>query len=372
MLLLERPARLRMWEEVVPLIDQAGVEVLAGTVFGRGPLHEQLEALGWETFDLDSQTSRHYPGAARRLRRLARQHEIPIIHGTETIPAFIAGLAGLGARDLKTIFHRQHLYFAGNRKLSALSRAASRLTEMTLACSEAAGRYAQENDRVPTSKVRVAYNGANRLRDVSREEVLEVRQRIGASPDDLVVGCVARLRHEKGIDVLIDAASQLPTEVADGVRVVVVGEGEEREALAAAAAASATPVHLAGFQADVAPWLAASDVVAMPSRREAFGVAAAEAMSAGRPVVASSVGGLVEVVDDGVTGLLVPPEDAEALAGALSSLLTDAGRREAMGRAGYARFEHRFTNAAMVEGWLACYSEMLSHGRPRLLLEEPS
>src|SRR6185503_4719271 len=151
------------------------------------------------------------------------------------------------------------------------------------------------------------------------------------------------------------AAAQL----GDELRYVFCGDGGERAALEKAAAGLAGRVVFAGFRRDVAACLAAADVVAMPSLHEGLGVAALEAMAASRPVVASRVGGLAEVVVDGDTGVLVPPSDPPALAAGLTRLARDPGLRARYGAAGRARVLAVYSGARMAEGTLACYE-----GRP--------
>lgn len=143
----------------------------------------------------------------------------------------------------------------------------------------------------------------------------------GPPPPDGPVLAVARLVPEKGIDVLVRAAA------AAGVAVEVVGEGDERAALEALAAAVGAEVRFYGAlpPAALAERYAAARLVAVPSRREGFGLVAAEAAAAGRAVVASRVGGLADIVVDGVTGVLVPPDDVEALAAALRSAAPHLG-----------------------------------------------
>src|SRR5205823_8805323 len=125
---------------------------------------------------------------------------------------------------------------------------------------------------------------------------------------------VGRLSPEKGVEELIEAARGLPLRV--------VGDGPLR-------------VPTAGFvpPGELGPWYERAAVVAAPSRREGYGVVAREAMAWGRPVVATSVGGLPEAIEDGVTGLLVPPGDVGALERALRRLLEDAALRERLGAA---------------------------------------
>src|SRR5206468_4171447 len=157
--------------------------------------------------------------------------------------------------------------------------------------------------------------------------------------------------------VLLRAAARLAASAAR-LRYVFCGDGGE----AAALARTATPlgagvVELVGFRRDVAACLAAADIVALPSLREGLGVAALEAMAAGRPVVASRVGGLAEAVVHAETGLLVPPGDPTALAAALARLAGDPELRARLGAAGRERVLARYTAARMAEGTLACYED---------------
>jgi glycosyltransferase involved in cell wall biosynthesis len=178
----------------------------------------------------------------------------------------------------------------------------------------------------------------------------------GIGPDATVVMVVGALERRKGHAVLLDAARRLRPARTD-VRLVFCGDGGERAALEASAADLAGSVIFAGFHRDVAACLAAADVVALPSLHEGLGVAALEAMAAGRPVVASRVGGLAEVVVAEDTGLLVPPNDAEALAAAIARLAADPALRARFGAAGHARVVARHTMARMAEGTLACYED---------------
>jgi glycosyltransferase involved in cell wall biosynthesis len=182
-----------------------------------------------------------------------------------------------------------------------------------------------------------------------------LRREWGIGADDVVVLVLGVLERRKGHAVLLAAAKELGA----GIRCVFCGDGSERESLVAAAARSGVGVLFAGFRRDVAACLAAADVVALPSLHEGLGVAALEAMAAARPVVASRVGGLAEVVVDGETGLVVPTSDPASLAAALARLAREPALRARLGEAGRARVLSRYTGARMAEGTLACYE-----GRP--------
>jgi glycosyltransferase involved in cell wall biosynthesis len=168
--------------------------------------------------------------------------------------------------------------------------------------------------------------------------------------DRPIVGYAGRLVTLKGVDVLLRAAATLP-----GLRVEVAGDGPERSRLEAIDP-SAT---FLGWQPRLDDLLARWDLFALPSREEAFGIAALEAMAAGRPVVATRVGGLPELIDDGLTGLLVPPDDPPALAAALASLAADPARRARMGEAGRARAATHFAPERMVAAVASLYDQLL-------------
>ena len=139
-----------------------------------------------------------------------------------------------------------------------------------------------------------------------------------------VVGTVARLAEQKGIETLLDAMPRL-LDAASDTRVLVVGDGPGRVALEARAhrLGIAAAVDFLGYRADVESIYAALDVMVMPSRHEGFGIAFVEAMAMGVPVVGTRVVGSVDAVQDGTTGLLVPPDDPAALAAAILRLFDD-------------------------------------------------
>jgi L-malate glycosyltransferase len=167
---------------------------------------------------------------------------------------------------------------------------------------------------------------------------------------------VANLRREKSHETLIAAAERLAREYPD-VRFQLVGGGPRRADLEAFAAARgvATHVEFLGHREDVPALLAEADAFVLPSRSEAFPNGAIEAMAAGLPVVASAVGGLLDLIEDGRTGRLVPPGDPEALAAALQTLIEDPAGAEAMGRAARDEALGRYAFDRMVSAFEGLY-----------------
>jgi glycosyltransferase involved in cell wall biosynthesis len=171
-----------------------------------------------------------------------------------------------------------------------------------------------------------------------------------------IVLTVARLDEVKGHRFLLEAARLVPE-----ATFVLAGEGPERAALEAQALGLGVADHVCfmGHQADVPSLLASCDVVVLPSLAESSSLTLLEAMAARKPVIATRVGGIPEIVEDGQTGLLVPPSDPPALAAAIRSLLVDPDRAERLASAGRARVQRDFTLEAMVRGVAAVYDEVL-------------
>lgn len=187
------------------------------------------------------------------------------------------------------------------------------------------------------------------------------RRELGLTPRQPVVMTVGRLTVMKGQRHLLDAVPLLLRRFPDLV-VVLVGDGHLRRALAdqVERLGVGRAVRFVGHRADARGLLDAADVFVLPSLQEGMPLAALEAMDAGLPVVGTDVVGTSEVVEDGVTGLLVRPADPSALATSLERVLSEPVRRRRMGAAGRRRYEQRFTAAEMVRRTTAVYDDVLA------------
>jgi len=287
-----------------------------------------------------------------RLRRTLLRLRPEVVHAfllhscVLTAPA--ARLAGVpvcvaGRRSLSD-------YKAGLRLAVAGERVATRMTDLLIANAHAVADDAVRTEGVARDKIRVVYNG---LTDAAFEP---------APPAELACStplllCVANLRAYKGHRYLLDAAARLG-ERGLACTLALVGAGPEEEVLRRQAERLGLDVRFLGARTDIAALLARADVFVLPSLTEGMSNAVMEAMAAGRPVVATEVGGTAELIEG--RGVLVPPADADALAAGLERVLRDpAGARRVAetARAWSRRFLHL---DAMVDRHLDIYSQLLA------------
>ena len=242
------------------------------------------------------------------------------------------------------------------RLRSLPSRLKYRACDSVIAVSRAIGDRLRA-DGVPGEAVRLVYEGVPDRAPLGGGA--EALAGLGVPKDALVVGNVAALTDHKDHATLIETAALL-TQRLPRVFFVIAGEGELREMLEARARALglAGRVIFAGFRTDLDRLVPSFDVFCLSSHMEGLGTSLLDAMAFARPIVATTAGGIPEAVEDGQTGLLVPPRDPRALAEALTVLLTDEGRARALGAAGRQRFLARFSAAHMVEETLKIYDEV--------------
>lgn len=238
-----------------------------------------------------------------------------------------------------------------------LSRLKYRACARVIAVSRAIARVL-EADGLDPGRVRIVYEGVSD-RPPGAGGAAALRD-LGIPPDSPVVGNVAALTDHKDHSTLLEAAARVVARAPE-VRFLIVGDGELRQSLEAQARALGLGAHcvFAGFRNDLDVLIPAFSLFCLSSWMEGLGTSLLDAMAFGRPVVATRAGGIPEAVEDGVTGLLVPARDPQALAEALLKLLSAGAQRERMGQAARRRFEERFTADRMVDETLVVYREAL-------------
>jgi glycosyltransferase involved in cell wall biosynthesis len=212
--------------------------------------------------------------------------------------------------------------------------------------------------RLPRSRFQTIYNGIEPDRFGPAEDKIALRAALGLPVESPQVTMIGVMRPGKGHDRFIDAARQLP-----GIHFVLVGDGNPsyRAELEARAQGLEDRIHFLGQRMDVPAILSASELVVLPSDNEALPTVLIEAGASALPVVATSVGGVPEIVQDGVTGILIPPRDPTALAQAIRRLVDDPALLQTMGRSAYEWVHARFTLPDQAEATTHLY-EAVSHG----------
>jgi len=332
--------------QVLGLLDRqvrAGLDVvLAAHPAGR--LAERAAAHGVVTMPLPVRNHLDLR-AGWRLRRLARGADVVHFH-TARAHALAPWVSGLGARRIVT---RRMDYVPRGGVVTRLLY--DRAVDAVIAISDGVRRALLEAG-VAESQIIVVPSGVDLARvGTSAGSRVQERRALGVADDDVLVLGLGALERRKGFDVLLSALGTCR----ERVRLVLVGDGSQAAALDRQAEALGVALMRLGFRDEVASVLAAADIVAVPSRAEGLGIAALEAMAAGRPVVASRVGGLVEVVDHEETGILVSPDEPAQLAAAIERLARSAEDRVRLGTAAAAAVRERFSLDAMAAGTLACY-----------------
>lgn len=288
------------------------------------------------------------PRTRRWLRRELRAFEPDLVHvHLFHAAALTASLCGLTPR-LLTHHHGNNVISAGRRLQARIDRWSGSRYDAVVAISGWSARFLRDEYGYPPPPVTTIINGwsGEPLPDAS-------------DPEAETIVSIGNLRPEKGFDRLLRAFA-LISESRPDARLRVLGDGAERERLAAQASALGVEDRVTWLGWQPSPWeeLSRANVFALASVIEPLGIAALEAMAAGLPVVAPRVGGLVDVVEDGRTGLLTPPGDERAMAAALSRLLADPQEAAAMGATGkVVAASHRADE--MVDAYFRLYEELI-------------
>jgi glycosyltransferase involved in cell wall biosynthesis len=329
------------------------------------PAAESLRAVGVEPTNLDV-TGRPGVRHLRAMRRHIRAVRPDVVHTHLGTADLIGGLAArsLGVPAVSTIHAVAQRRAGIERAKSAVFALGRRCCDArVIAVSESARRAYREQSWGMDDRVVRIYNGVDLV--AAPGSGAAVRRELAVAPDDMLVGMISALRTEKGHDIAIETIAML-RERFPRLRLLIAGQGRGAAALARLAAPLGDRVLLAGRRTDVMGVFDALDVCLHPSRMDAFPTTLIEALAASTPVLASAVGGIPEIIDDGRTGTLVPaPPSAAALARALAELLEDPARRRALAVAGRAAYERRFTAGPWVEQTRTLYDAVRSESRAR-------
>lgn len=311
------------------------------------------------------------PWLVGRLAHVMRRVQPDIVH-THAWGTLCEGLLAARLARVPIVVHGEHGTLNTKPRNVMVQRWAWRQVDQVLSVSSKLAERMAAEIGFPLERIRTIRNGVDlaRFRRVDRRVA---RGRLDLDASELVIGTIGRLVPVKNQALLLAAMAELRTGGVGGTT-LIAGDGPLRDDLEARAASAglASGVRFLGERHDVEQVLAALDVFVLTSASEGLSNTIQEAMAAGLPVVATRVGGAEELVQDGHTGLLVPPDDTEALAAALRRLAHRPGERLAMGLAGRARAEHEFALDDMIAGYQDVYCQLVERRLRRRTSARPA
>ena len=351
----------RQMTELIRRLDRRRFRVHAVCFRRTGQWLRRVEAAACEVVDFPIRSFKS-PRSVKALFDFVvwlRERRIAVVHACDLYANIFALPGAALARVPVRVGSRRELTPPDKTRAHLTAqRLAYRAAHRIVANSVAAAAHVAA-DGIPESRIVVIPNGVD-LSGFAAPAALGVSDAAGGP----VVCTVANLRPEKGHDVLLHAAA-IVLQHMPRARFRIVGDGPMRAALGhlASSLGVAHAVDFLGHREDVPALLAASDLLAFPSRTEAFPNGVIEGMAAGLPVVASGVGGILELVEHGRNGLLVPADDAAALAAAIVQLLNDRAAAARLGGAARTTIEGRYSFERMVASFEELYLSQLATSR---------
>jgi glycosyltransferase involved in cell wall biosynthesis len=342
---------------LVTRMDRAAYDVRIVSL-SHGSSVRRLQKAGFDVTVIDEPDDR---AAVTALAETLAEFEPEVVHNhmyraevVGTRAALLLGEKGCKRPAVISTVHSSRVRCSEDRETL---RQLTPLMDRLVVVSKAIERKIREEGRFG-APVSLIYNGVDLQRYNHQQPCCTFHDEYGIPDGAPIVGVVARLESEKGHRTLIDAWPDVLAAVPNAW-LLVIGEGSERNALEAEAASLGVSdrVIFTGRREDVPALTAAMDIAVLPSYREAQGLSVLEAMALSRPVVASNVGGIPEMIEDGVTGLLVPPNDCPALSAALVRLLTNHPLADMLARRGHDLVHDRFCIELMVHSIEALYDE---------------
>jgi len=340
-------------------LKERGHEVmLACKLFSPFPSFAQEAGLKCVELDIGGKLNLSAPW---RLARLIRERGFDLIH-THLSTASLWGSVAGKLTGTPVVAHVHALNWSPCYLLA----------DQVLVCSEAVKKR-MERQGIPAHRTRLVHNGIDLSRFRRNLSAGEARRALGIAPEAFVIGAVGHLSKKKGQSFLIKAFATL-LQRNPNLILLLIGEGPDRAELTglAASLSIADKVRFAGYQPDVRPYMNAMDLLVLPSiAGEGLPLVLAEAGAMGIPAVAADIGGAREIIEHGVTGLIIRPRSVEALVGAIGRLVNNPEERRQMGEKARKRVEAFFTIERMIDGIESLYEELCFAGRNAGILVTP-
>jgi glycosyltransferase involved in cell wall biosynthesis len=318
-------------------LRQQGHQVSVATCGGHGVAGMKAAAIPLLHIPL---SYRRFIPSVLQLAQIGRRQQIHLYHSHHRLTNLMCRMAGLltGIPTVTTV----HEFKTNRRLLTRLG-----MGRQVIVHSQALKEHLVHHYGLPSSRITVV-SPAIAMTELS-PACMQAARAVLPESDALRFGSLARFEVEKGMDILLQAVHRLPAQD-NPFQLILVGDGPERPALEAQVQGLGLTdkVYFAGWQDNVAGCIAHLDFLVLPSRSEGTGLVILEGWLQGRPTIASQVGGIPEIIQHGVDGWLVPPNDPAALAAAIDCFLRQSKMVERLGRAGQQQLPNRFSQAQLI------------------------
>jgi len=322
-------------------------------------IRDKLEASGAFVLDLGYGEGLH-PGLPLAIRKVVREHRINIVHSHDYKPFFYTTLGCLGKRNLVKVYTEHSSILSMGRRHQRIARLFACFNDAMVMVSEHLQKYWTDQIGLPAEKTTVIHNGIDTGLFAHQGDRESLKREFGLQ-GKLVIGTALRLNEQKGLQYLVASAPRVKEQFPEA-RFLVIGEGPLRDDLIARARElEVEDIFLfPGYRKDISRVLPAFDIYVLPSLWEGLPLGMIEAMLAELPIVATTVGGIPEVLKDGCNALLIPPADSVALAEALCRLAASSDFRQQLGEKARDRARAEFALEKTVRRYETLYLKILA------------
>jgi len=309
-------------------------EISVCCIVSEGIIADEIKKLGIKFYCLNESPKFYNPKKIYSLYKLFKKEKPSIVH-TQILGANIYGrIAAILARVPVVISAEQNVYYKKKRVHIWLDKILAKNTDKIIAVSNRVKEFTSRQEGIGEDKFELIYNAIDSTEFLPTDSRKDIREKLNLREGDFILGTVGALTTQKGHYYLIQAVSQLVKRYPNTI-LLVVGKGELKEKLQEILHKLGLEenVRFLGLRRDIADVLNCMDVFVFPSLWEGLGIALLEAMLMGLPVVASSVDGILEIVENGKNGILVAPANVEALSNAIAELIRNPQLRQSLGKA---------------------------------------
>lgn len=327
-------------------------------------LREYMQTQGVECFSCDAKSRKDYVSAILKLSSFLKKEKVDILHVHLFDPSIVGLLAGVKAGTKYRVMTRHYSDYHTRINKNwhvRLDKMCNRLSHKIIAVSEHTSDHVIEIEGAPREKVVTVYNGIDFERvQPSKDNFRErIRQEFDAE-DKFLILTTGRLHPEKGYPYLFEAVAKLKKLVNKPFVWLIAGKGpletEFRQRVSELGCDDV--IKFIGFRKDIPDLMSTADVFVLPSVAEAFGVVFAEAIYLGVPIVATKIGGIPEIVTDGVDGILIPPADSNAIANTVADLISNPEKLKSLANKGRDKVIGKFEFEDMTRNYEAVYESL--------------